>query len=114
MASGDSSQPTLPADEVREASPQAARTILDDLSPSQAQHVLEAALQHYRMADEREPGRPAVTASALLNGGLLPAVTLTVSHHHTPLGPWLARAPAPTASVPVRSLARSCHPPGGG
>ena len=53
-----------PADEVREASPQAERTILDNLSPSQSQRVLEATLQHNRMADEREPGRPALTASA--------------------------------------------------
>ena len=77
MASGDSSQQTPQADEVREASPQADRTFLDDLSPSQAQRVLEAALQHYRAADEREPGRPAVTASALLTGGLLPATSST-------------------------------------
>ena len=40
--------------------------ILDDLLPAQAQRILEAALQHYHLADEREPSRPAVTASALL------------------------------------------------
>ena len=42
---------------------------LDDLTPSQAQQVLESALQHYRRLEES----PRVPTSSLLNGGLLTA-----------------------------------------
>ena len=106
MASGDSFQPTLPADEVRD------RTILDDLSPSQAQRVLEAALQHYRMVDEREPGRPAVTASALLNGGLLPAASPNGKSPSHPARS-LAHPHARTYCLSARSLTPATRPVAG-
>jgi len=74
MASGEGSQSNTPADEV---SPPAEMANLDELPPSQAQRVLEAALQDYRRMDDREPGGTTVTASSLLAGGLIPTSSST-------------------------------------
>ena len=74
MASGEGSQSNTPADEV---SPPAEMANLDELPPSQAQRVLEAALQYYRRMDDREPGETTVTASSLLAGGLIPTSSST-------------------------------------
>lgn len=112
MASGESSQQTPQADEVREASPQADRTILDNLSPFQAQRNLEAALQHYRAANERESGRPAMTASALLTGELLPATSST--GEFSLFTPYCLPARPPTASLSRLARSRSSHSPCGG
>ena len=74
MASGEGSQSNTPADEV---SPPAEMANLDELPPSQAQRVLEAALQDYRRMDDREPGETTVTAFSLLAGGLIPTSSST-------------------------------------
>ena len=59
---------------------------LDDLSPAQAQRLLEAALRRYREADEAHTTRSGavVTAPSLLNSSLVPGATSSGKRaHHT-------------------------------
>ena len=88
MASGTDSHSTnqsgtAPSDMWTDSDAPSLLPNLDDLSPAQAQRVLEAALQHYRAADMTPASGTGstVTTASLLNGGLL---TTTASSGECP------------------------------
>lgn len=115
MASGDSSLPPNSSGSTSgEAPPDPQAPILpnlDDLSHSQAQRILEAALQHYRAAEmtPAASGGTTVTAAALLNGGLV--ASTASSGKRGELGDWVPSGPGATCMPARHRLAFACRPP---